>query len=66
MNIQQPTWQTPFWYRGYKIYLADCGPFNFNYCHDSYDGVEDSHDNRCGYANTVDECKSEIDEKEDD
>ena len=36
---------------------------NYEYVHDDYDGAEDSHDNRCGYGESVEACKAEIDER---
>jgi len=70
MNDRIPgtTYDNPIWYRNYRIYLNDYGPYTctYTYAHDSYDGAEDAYDNRCGYGATIEECKAEIDSKEDD
>jgi hypothetical protein len=61
----------PIWYRGYRIHLndgSDTGPHLGGYVfrHDDYDGAEDANDHRYGFGRTVEECKAEIDELEDD
>lgn len=67
MNDRIPgtTWSNPIWYRKYRIYVSD-SPFEYEYVHDDYDGADDANDNRCGYGRTVEDCKKEIDEREDD
>ena len=64
MNDRIPgtTWDNPIWYRGkWRIYIGDWT--NYEYVHDDYDGAEDSCDNRCGYGESVETCKAEIDER---
>ncbi len=59
----------PIEYRGYEIYVADYVPssrFAWEYGHPDYDGAEDANDGRCGVAASVEECKAQIDELEDD
>lgn len=53
-------------YKGYAIYrIYDSGnQYLYAYCHDDYDGAEDAHDLRFGYAMTPTECVNEIDELE--
>lgn len=69
MNDRIPgtTYDNPIWYRGYRIYISEgyLGQGNFSYCHDSFDGAEDSGDSRYGDANTIEDAKSQIDNKED-
>lgn len=65
-HITGSSYHNPIWHRGYRIYVATDGPYAYAYAHDDYDGADDSKDNRAGYANTVEEAKAEIDEKEDD
>jgi hypothetical protein len=56
-------------YRGYEIYEndfrghPDWRKVQWMYCHEDYDGFEDS---RCGACETIEECKIEIDWLEDD
>lgn len=61
-RIAGTTWDNPIWYRGFRIYKSWSGFVNWEYVHDDYDGAEDARDNRCGYGQTIDECKAEIDE----
>lgn len=56
----------PIWHRGYRIYVANEGPHAYAYAHDDFDGADDANDSRYGYADTVEACKAEIDEREDD
>lgn len=70
MNDRLPgsCYSNPIWYKKYRIYLSDLYEvhgFEYDFVHDSYDGAEDAGDNRCGVANTVEEAKEQIDEKED-
>ena len=60
------SWSNPIWYRGWRIYLAEAAlqQFPYFYVHDSYDGAPDASDNRHGYAATVAQCKTEIDDYE--
>lgn len=60
------SYNQPIWYRDYRIYFADDGPYTYAFQHDDYDGADDACDNRAGYANTVEEAKAEIDEREDE
>lgn len=69
MNDRIPgtTYDNPIWHRKWRIYLASkdaymFGGYNYEYTHDDYDGAEDAHDHRHGYAKTVEEAKAEIDE----
>lgn len=65
MNDRIPgtTYGNPIWYRDkWRIYIAECGPYVYTYVHNDYDG---DGDNRSGYAHTIEQCKAEIDEKED-
>ena len=64
--VDVPTVVNPIWHRDYRIYVADCGPYAYAYVHDDYDGADDANDSRYGYADTVEACKAEIDEREDD
>ena len=61
------SWTNPIWYRRYRIYQSDTvlSP-PWAYVHDDYDGAEDAHDHRHGYAGSVIEAKVEIDELEAD
>lgn len=61
----RPVYSDPIWHRDYRIYFADHGPHTYAFQHDDYDGADDACDNRTGYADTVDEAKAMIDERED-
>ena len=65
MNDRIPgaCWSNPIWYKGYRIYVSDNWP-EFEFVHDNYDGAEDAHDNRCGWAKSVEAAKADIDERE--
>lgn len=64
--MSDPTYYNPIWYRRYRIYLnSDFGPA-FKYVHDDYDGAPDAYDDRNGYGNSIEECKEQIDDIEDD
>lgn len=55
-------------YRNYNIqYNPKPGPTNlvYDFEHEGYDGAIDSNDNRCGCGISVEDCKSQIDEIED-
>lgn len=58
-------WSNPIWHGRWRIYVSGdgYGPA-FSYSHDDYDGAPDAHDNRYGYAASIDEAKAEIDEME--
>lgn len=60
------SWSNPVWYRGYRIHYGDTVFAAWVFEHDSYDGAEDAGDNRCGYGDTFQECRDQIDEIEDD
>lgn len=53
-------------YKGYSItYWAKPIPtrsFDFDFCHEDYDGAPDSGDRRCGSGMSVEDCKEQIDE----
>lgn len=68
-------WSDPIWYRGWRIYGAESPPrgwapdFEFAYVHDSYDGAPIEPDGppadaRCGFAASIEDAKSEIDQYE--
>lgn len=38
---------------------------NFEFVHKDYDGSPDGGDYRCGHGETLEDCKEQIDEKED-
>lgn len=59
-----PTWSNPIWHGKWRIFHSHTHFYDFAFCHDDYDGAEDAKDDRCGYANTVEEAKAEIDEWE--
>ena len=64
MNDRLPgsCWDNPIWYGKWRIYNADSAcPWHLEFVHDDYDGAYDSEDWRRGWANTIDECKREID-----
>jgi hypothetical protein len=57
-------WDNPIWHGEWRIFLGEpqYGPqFAYQYIHDGYDGPED---NRAGYAESVEACREEIDERE--
>ena len=63
-RIPETTWDNPIWYRDkWRIYKSWSNFVNNEYVHDDYDGAEDSHDNRCGYGESVEACKAEIGER---
>lgn len=69
-KIPGSAYHNPVWYKEkWRIYVNDIFPFNLGkycYVHDDYDGAEDANDNRCGFAPTIEACKAEIDEREDE
>ncbi len=60
------SWANAIRYKGYRIYVAPGQPDGWSYVHDDFDGADDANDSRYGYADTVEACKAEIDEREDD
>lgn len=62
------SWANPIHYRGYRIYLSmvQHEAFAYEYVHEDYDGAEDANDSRYGHAPSIEACKAEIDEREDD
>jgi len=60
------SWDNPIWYRDYRIHIGDTCFANYVFAHDDYDGADDAADSRCGYAQSVDECKRLIDAKIED
>ena len=65
-RIPGTTYNNPIWYRGYRIYLSDghLGQQQFTFCHDDFDGADDSNDNRCGDAESEQDAKNQIDDME--
>lgn len=69
MNDRLPgsSWSNPIWYGRWRIYVSDnveIHGYPYEYVHDDYDGSPDADDNRYGLAQSVDECKAEIDSYE--
>ena len=62
-RIAGTTWDNPIWYGKFRIWATDQHPFArgtaFAYVHDDCDESGE----RYGYAQSVDECKAEIDER---
>ncbi len=65
-TIAGSSWTNPIWYRNYRIFRSDLmiAP-PWTYIHDDYDSADDYTDPRHGYCDSIDECKAEIDERED-
>ncbi len=64
-KIPGSSYDNPIWYKTkWRIYIADYGPFNYAFVHDSFDGAEDAGDNRYGHGHTIEECQDQIDEKD--
>lgn len=68
MNDRLPgtTWDNPIWYRGFRIFINDqwFGAHDaYAYVHDDFDGAPDAYDNRHGTAATIEDCKTEIDDR---
>lgn len=67
MNDRIPgsSYDNPIWYRErWRIYISDHDfdeRINFQFVHDDFDGAEDSGDHRCGYGDTEQSCKEQID-----
>lgn len=68
MNDRIPgsSWSNPIWHGKWRIYVSGHGMFNYEFVHDDYDGADDSNDGRCGYGKSVEECKHEIDLREEE
>lgn len=69
MNNRIPgsCYRNPIWYKGYRIFISDLEGthgYKYDFVHDNFDGADDACDSRCGEANTVEEAKALIDEKE--
>lgn len=67
MNDRVPgsCWHNPVWYGKWRIYVSDMDPnLPYEYVHDDYDGAEDAGDSRCGYGVSIEDCKSQIDDHE--
>ena len=69
VNVEQlpgSSWSNPIWYGRWRIYTNDY-PFGFEteiaYSHDDYDGAPDAHDERCGFAKSIEAAKAEIVER---
>ena len=67
-RIPGSSYDNPLWYRGYRIYT---GPYPewgaaYEFVSDNYDGAEDANDNRAGHEASLEDCKSRIDEIEDE
>lgn len=60
--MNTPIWNNPIWYRGYRIYFSSVVFANFAFVHDDYEPVG----GRAGYGKSIEDCKSQIDEIEDD
>ena len=54
-------------YRGYRIDFwrkpIPTDVFDYDFCHEDYDGAPDSGDHRCGNGRSITDCKSQIDEQ---
>lgn len=62
-RIPGTTFNNPIWYRDYRIYICTSGPFAYEYQHKDFDGNDDP---RHGACHNIEQCKAEIDEREDD
>lgn len=62
--MSDPTWSNPIWHGRWRIYRSHSYFHNFAFCHDDYDGAEDANDDRHGCADTVEEARAEIDQRE--
>jgi hypothetical protein len=67
MNDRIPgsCWSNSIWFGKWRIYISgsECS-YNYSFTHDDYDGAEDALDDRHGCANTIEECKAEIADRE--
>ena len=52
-------------YRDYKITRCIepvmCAHYDWEFVHVDYDGAPDAHDHRCGFADSLDDARAEID-----
>lgn len=69
MNDRIPgsCWDNPIWYKKYRIFLSnlyEVHGFQYDYIHDGFDGAPDAGDNRGGQAHTIEEAKSQIDDRD--
>lgn len=67
-RIPGTSYWSPIWYRGYRIFV---GPYPewgaaYEFVSDNYDGAPDAFDNRAGYELSIELCRAQIDEIEDD
>lgn len=68
-RIPGSSWYNPIWHGQWRIYINSDWPYDqFTYCgvHDDYDGAPDAHDSRVVYGRTIEECKIEINNYEED
>lgn len=60
----------PIKYKNYTIsYWAKPIPdrsHDYDFMHDDFDGADDANDTRCGCGSSIDDCKRQIDEMEED
>jgi len=67
-RIPGSCWSNPIWYGKWRIYVGEPQygrQFAWAYVHDDFDGAPDGYDGRCGYASSVEDAKSEIDDRDD-
>lgn len=69
MNDRIPgsSYDNPIWYRKYRIYLTThsrLSGYEYEFCHDDYDGAEDANDKRFGLATSIDDAQEKIRELE--
>lgn len=65
--IPGSSWSNPIWYGKYRIYISwNIGwtGYEYEFCHDDYDGADDAHDTRYGYAKSIEDAKQQIKEME--
>lgn len=68
-RLQGSSWSNPIWHGKWRIYLSSYSAdvnYEYVFCHDDYDGAEDAKDNRYGFAKSVDDAKSKIDNWDDE
>ena len=54
----------PIWFGKWRIYMDSSSFGGWAFCHDDYDGADDSNDNRCGWGFTEFDCVTQIKEME--
>lgn len=59
--IPGSSWSNPIWHGKWRIYVSSCGMFSYEFVHDDYDGADDAYDGRCGFGDSIERCKHEID-----